>query len=1771
MRSTCELRVYTVFPKGQHLRHSFPETCSPRWNSDHFQKTGVPYQTVNSKHILAANSINYDSTKDLASSHLMHSSLPFQEMNQLLGLSHSQTDWTYRYRREGSELTEWECNNSPVYRGLLPQNAVNIVDESFWSARLYDSHSFYERSHPSKAIHIEYISHWWKRLELLVQRHYHGVGRWTSTDEGGIPRDIQLGEFYRNVAVVSQYFLEFEKSVEEFTCDTSLVHQIKNSCPKKLSDLFALFIEMEANKVHYDYCPRCSQPYETTRFCGQGIRFTPYHKYQGIWNPHQLWSKEWNEVVANRAEALFTKSTEHPIFGSTYHTQRQAEALMRVYEVTYQRGRANTFLTKLRGSMEYQLGVVTVSQAMMKSYEDLMDKTSHPILLTHNANDTRRDVTSNPYSGLSLMTPQQSVKKLRLDMEMDRFRREQREEGVVRIPPVGWDLNMNELKEYSYLDKKTPNSQRITNWREVKEGIEKSFLNSRRLPDFAYIEKSKRDSKKNLRLVHFYENKVKQIPTEEYWKEVEIDNAREKKELREPFSFPDEHAWRWYERGDIHINAAIHQRCLAKDVHNIRHGNVIRFERYTFEDPTDVPFLASRKMNITSTMCAQFGFQYGSKFSSAKSSSSLLIVGVDTKSFHLVGVTDTKEILEIGQTLNEVTAYIKAHNWTPLKENAALHPAIEKHRLCREEFTARVVGVRDAQLWIQTLPEEGVASPLGEFVVDKSLSVVDTRRVSPPEPFSWKIPFRNNWAEQELQDALEAPWKSQPLAPLISDRMTPKRKIFGYTQHNENNDFVTKEYHDRLRSKQFYANPKSFQVVPEVYENAPNFGGKWESAYTSGLPTVDRRELTRGWNTVVEPSDLEVRAIEQGIRDISATRPGNYYKRTSELASFTIGEDWWNVFPYWEHMNFVEGKKRQVEQRFINHNSLPFGGRIPALGAAGIGERFKYITDHLEKGFGVGPTGFSPTSQQSTTNTLEYESKTEEHMNTSNVVLTLFQQKLAKENLSEAQVIWSTGIRMKETMIALEDWSRHKKTPSSGLLRMLGHFLRNEIDAYNKDLPDGLSPLTMPKTDVLPSTTTQADVWVERDLQLVLLASESAKGNCVDGETNLIAQEGFIQYKYVHSKLFGKLSAQDGNANLKVDDSALEKWCRQVHIDDFTMTLAKYINVGIPKQFLKAVRNSKEVLCKELRKSNKWIATEGLKYLLMECQIPLHDAAYILRHAPDVHYVIESGQVQKKFRHSLSDCLPSKVDATQNKQTYYHVPTLLKWNGNPTDHGASIRREEGPQDSSKGSRGIIKQRSLLDVLSKGKSQDDTATKAALQLGDVLSNFAMYFGDAAAMDFAYRTRENVQNQDLFREFVRFSHPLVMSTKEFVSIGGLTGMKHTKGAMGSMKALYKDYTEGAWVPSGDEIRFLLVTLLRNIADSIDGTLVDGKSEFEHLVVTSEDGRMRAAKPPSHALPFDFDSIQFEKVKSRECFALLGLSDDTDAKALSNLYVCNRTRRIDYKGYGTVSYRGQLSYGEHASAEEGAGKKVADLLAIDGNFTNGIVTEIERSHQGKLTTIIHKKAGNFSELLKKLIVRHMPLLSHYYMMWKRAGILQGTTQERLSQEAEEFRQIFEINKEPKGRGKEDFSKADGPFQDDLNLFNQNPEKYWKEVLRVRRRMGVPKGRNSSYSTDGPVAAPRKYIPRSDSPLNVSRTGKSAEPPAFSQRGSSYGVGQERIRNERQAVQPTPSSGSLPKVKEESNREKLKKIATFPSLRGVPNTPSAGSSLGRGRRPVL
>ena len=1039
----------------------------------------------------------------------------------------------------------------------------------------------------------QHVEEFWDRLKYLIEVHRPAIG--------DLHGEAFKSRFIRNV---HEFFVVFQDAISapDFQ-DSYMVKYFEETRPKGMEDLFGIFLEMESNYINEHHCPRCSLPFATTRYCGEGDENTPFREHRGRWAPHKAWSKEWYEVVERRAEQLWYRAVEDPFFGSKdqRHTQKQAEELLKVYCKTKSRGKAISFLVNLRGSLEYLEGTITITPEMQKMHDKLLDTTPHPHLLTNGFKTEAASVKYLLSSSPRLMNSStgrtlqkgavipQSALQFRLDLEMSKFRREQKEEGAVRLPPQGWRINTSPVIEY----KADPRTGHITNWRDVKAGIEKSYTDTglsrdsytpEEIREIAYLtvqvalseekrkalrddfEAAKRDAGCKFGKGGVGEKAVV-FPDRDSYRVFSIVPAAFKafdEVLTQPPSAAANKATPATAEADI-IDVGADSVAKSKKLPTLAYGTQLDVTHYGFENPAEVPVSlpagsssANVTLDTTSETCRVFsGYESGQVLdivptkafvdSLNKSlgsagrmrvgqASKVVIVGVSKEGFagssraELLAQelptlpTDTSKItsktaveggivFSLGSCIEEIqpgaakplnsdvvanfTSIVEAAPYTILPPALTL---IQKER--QPAGRATVIGVRQGQLWVQwdtANPQQAsVAVSLGcPLSLSKmwNIAIAPASAVSSPvEPFSWNTPFRNDWASERLEELKKAPWNRQRFVSLIENKMTPKVKRFGYTQHITQDDFVTKEYQDRLTSRQFFNSPQSFEIIPDASAKGVRFSHKDEGSLKfSGLPGADRHEVENGWGRQEVINDDEVSDIEQALRDISGRRPGNYIKSEEEKSSLELNESWWGAFrPGWKNRNAQKMLLHPSDRQTEDGSKYAFRGNLPPVGTTfGMADRIREIVDDYSRGFGLGPSGHGPYADQGHFNTLGQVATQTATLGYINPLVRLFDEKLSKINgsgVSVEQLVFDwcnsqqqnqqrgKGVASERTssspadrafpnprnlLLDIKEWRESGRPPTLHLTRLLQDIIKNEVAEFNAGVPEGVPKLSL--------------------------------------------------------------------------------------------------------------------------------------------------------------------------------------------------------------------------------------------------------------------------------------------------------------------------------------------------------------------------------------------------------------------------------------------------------------------------------------------------------------------------------------------------------------------------------------------------------------------------------------------------------------------------------------------------------------------------------------
>ncbi|KAG5508831.1 hypothetical protein JKF63_05333 [Porcisia hertigi] len=1636
--------------------------------------------------------------------------------------------------RQGNSA--FELNTDQRYKGVPRPAITNSHYEPVWNQTLYRNTAHGNQlTNPSSELtaavlgpelmevrdvkSVEHCKAWFDRLSFLIQQHYDAVG--------------DIGEFRsRHTQHVHEFFVAFHDALSSFDFqDRYLYDQFAKARPQHLEDLFGVFLEMEANYVNEDYCPRCSLPYATTRYCGEGDPNTPFRKHRGRWAAHQHWGKEWHDVVMRRAEALWYRATEDPYFGTTTHTQRQVEALLSVYIKTKHRAKAINFLHALRGSKEFLLGHVRITPAMQKSLDDLLDSTPHEHLLT---NAFKIESGAAKYTGDAQSVPHSPL-QMRLDMEMNKYRRQQREEGVVRVPPPSWTLDTSAIVPY----KVDPQTKRVTNWRDVKEGVEHSFL-ATGLPKEAYTSEEWREMLYLKERIASRGARRAQCEAERQAEETAMMKKYGQRSLETSGNstwcvFPDTAWYRVFE-------------CTAEALkpYGVTHaGQRILVQSRTYANPEAVPYTdpirnASLLLDTTPEACRRFGgFESGEvlrltpKEPEGAAAFDVVVVGVDKSGAEAewclhamycdVASQTSKGLLNLGtDCLHLLSSYAKVE----ITRKRAVLTVLDAQRTLSEEHLGQVVGVREGELYVQWHLQRGgsseldrsVAVPLGSPEVVKhvykvqTLTNADEETELLQEPPSWRTPFRNDFADERLKELEQAPFKREQWASLIQGKYTPKVKKYGYTQHMTQDDFQTKEYMDRLLARQYFHNPQAFAVVPERHEQSVKFMGKWEHQRVCGLPTVDRDELEKGWGEAEEVSDAEVGAIEQALRDISGRRPGNFVKSPTETQSLRLNESWWTPLEFgWEEHNreqmaFLDSS----EQRIIESARLPFGGKRPPFGTTyGMGERINEIATDYAKGFGLGPHGHSPQHDTSHFNTLEAEQRRVNTLGLDNALVRLFHEKLGNQDIQAwaLQQCGDSDVNVRQLLLSVEEWRTKGRSPSLLLCKVLQSYLKEELDAFNSGLPTHVPRLAVPcssgtATDV-NGRCSDGNIWVDVDRNAFALEHASRFHRGDSDEAFII---GLVQRAGMSGSTDGTSAALSvGN----ITDNNFTAYIQQDVLQRFQAGLARIVGRGIPSS----------LIMERTVKNNRGLERESAKMLTL---VPVRELAKLLSKMR-----VTADSISMVVR-GLAQC-PGK-EPLGGDDFAVPVSLIFSWTGPQSNDSMTTSSKRSSNASAGASRGagisVVQQ--MLERTRHGASSGSSSSSSR---GDndkmvvkVLEELA-WSQDGVAADILYAIEQNKANPTLRHEFLEAFLPVYANDYQKVL------------------HLYADYTSGKFVPNITVAIEAFVKFLGHISThSVQATSaveyfeVDSTPRADGTEGTGQYTQVRLLPPQLG--PFQYEGTLIESVETAERFRRYGiiagparvpLSGFIAGNCKSLTYMTNRDKEVVYV---TTENDQGLANALRSSAFF---KSISSNPKLRYLLTENPSADQRRGGGGGSASYPLLVAS-----FNRFFYRVAPMLSFYQNLLKEFSSTMPSAQAEA--------QVANL-----GLARALESEASSTIEQD---FRRNAERYWRNVLEAR---GTEEATPGGVIRGSASAQGRRPSQQGNGPTGPSRSGSRGGSSEFNLASV---VGHRAVagaRSEKSRDSAAPSGSSKKASTAPSSSTRVKDL--LGSLKG------SGSDAGRGR----
>nr|CAJ2470267.1 unnamed protein product [Leishmania braziliensis] len=1545
-----------------------------------------------------------------------------REVHLLLGRPHG-FEADQAGGRQGDSA--YELNTDQRYKGVPRPAITNLHYEPVWNQTLYRNTAHGNQlTNPSSKLtaavlgpdlmevrdvkSFEHCKAWFDRLSFLIQQHYDAVG--------------DIGEFRsRHTQHVHEFFVAFHEALSSFDFqDRYLYDQFAKARPKHLEDLFAIFLEMEANYVNEDYCPRCSLPYATTRYCGEGDPNTPFRKHRGRWAPHQHWGKEWYDVVMRRAEALWYRATDDPFFGTTSHTQRQTEALLSVYIKTKHRAKVVDFVHAIRGSKEFLLGQLQITPTMQKAVDDLLDSTPHEHLLT---NAFKLESRAAKYTGDAQSVPHSPL-QMRIDMEMNKYRRQQREEGVVRIPPTSWKLDTSAIVPY----KVDPQTKQVTNWRAVKEGIEQSFL-ATGLPKEAYTSEEWREM---LHLKERIASRGARRAQLEADRQAEEALMAKKYGQRSPAAtsssswcvFPDTAWYRVFETAAE----------VLKPYGVTYAGQRVLVRSRTYVNPAAVPYTdpacnASVLLDTTPEACGVFGgFESGEvlrltpREPEGAAAFDVVVVGVDKSGaerewclyamYHDAASQTSKGLLNLGtDCLQLLLSYAKVEQM----RRRAVVTVLDAQRTLPEEHLGQVVGVRGGELYVQWHLQPGgsseldrsVAVPLGSPETVKQLYKLQTLADADgapallQEPPSWRTPFRNDSVDERLKALEQAPFKREQWASLIQGKYTPKVKKHGYAQHTTQDDFQTKEYKDRLLARQYFHNPQAFSVIPERHERSVRFMGKWEHQRVCGLPTVDRDELEKGWGEAEEITDAAVDAIEQALRDISGRRPGNFVKSPTETQSLRLNESWWTPLEFgWEEHNreqmaFLDSSERRI----IESARLPFGGRRPPFGTTyGMGERISEIAADYAKGFGLGPHGHSPQHDTTHFNTLEEEQQRAKALGLGNALVRLFHEKLGNQDIQAwaSQQCGESDANVRHLLLSVQEWRTKGRSPSLLLCKVLQRYLKEELDAFNCGLPPHVPRLAVPYAAASAAdsngSSSAGNIWVDVDRKAFALehASEFHRG---DSDEPYIV--GLVQRA-------GMSSGSDGASPTGSDtDSTYAAYVQQDVLQRFQVGLARIVGRGIPSSIIleRTVKNNRS-LERESAKMLTLVLVGELAKLLSKMRVSADNISMVVR--------------------GLAQC-PEK-ELLGGGDFAVPVSLIFSWSG-PQSNGSAAVSNSGASNARSGASRGAGIRSVQQMIERTRQSSSAGSSGSgdgeKMVAKVLEELA-WSQDGVAADVLYAVQQNKANPTLRQEFLNAFLPVCSNDSQ------------------KAEQIYTDYTLGKFVPNITVAIEAFVKFLGNISahpervtSAVEYFEVDSTRRADGTEGTGQYTQVRLLPPEMG--PFQYESTLIESIETAERFRRYGILAGPTCVPTSGFIAANCK---------------SLTYMTHRNKEVVYVTRENDQGLLNALRTSALFNSI--SSNPKLSHLLKESAGSdqrrssgggqphalLVDSFNRFFYRVAPMLSFYESLLKEYSATMPSAQAEA--------QIANL-----GLARALESEASTTIEQD---FRRNAERYWRNVLEGR-----------------------------------------------------------------------------------------------------------------------
>eukprot|EP01065_Artemidia_motanka_P035595 TRINITY_DN43501_c0_g1_i1.p1 TRINITY_DN43501_c0_g1~~TRINITY_DN43501_c0_g1_i1.p1 ORF type:complete len:1781 (+),score=479.10 TRINITY_DN43501_c0_g1_i1:71-5413(+) len=774
----------------------------------------------------------------------------------------------------------------------------------------------------------------WRKAVAAVQAAQTGDGD-AAKDVAGGGRDLR--KYLTTVHVLGDrlfhFFTHFRAHLDRNPRERLAFY---SSRPAGMEDVFGVLMEVIAHQIDFDYCPRCHLRLDSsTVICGEPgiIGDLLYGQNQGFGfegqeMEHSFWTPQWLHEYEKRAKGLWYQSLQLPFFRTPHHTALQCEGLMEVYRRTLNRGEANHFLRQC------QIHGLPITEAMCAAHQEILQNTNPHSLFGHGdpgavsprwlryqlevdkMNEVSEDGAMRlPPDSYIPFTNEAMYSSLPNKFELDErgwvknfedvtFEIQQSADAVDRT--ASQRSGSSEFPDYAYEEE---DLARIDHWRHAHR---------RRTLRTERMDSTLRLGGEDVLLSRSLVKGVDQPRTGEIAPRAGPNQI----------VFPTVDAYVLFDTSEAAISAIMNPPEEAGKeaigvAASVKHGARVRARTLTRylggndlnitvqmlakravdkkggrgreEDKTDKPtvrefcthwrVILGTVLKQSSESRPQCDGLWARRFHDELSKHPPMHAGAHWKrkdgkaQCYIVGVSEgelwaREPGKDYAENIRDLQNWVRGDSPDPWQVEDP------------QEVDGVIIGVRDEQLYAQ-LGSRRVATPIGrnwQEVVDRlrGLRVLD-EVVTPTEPPSWYIPFRNNWAEEELKNALRKPWMSMPMVP----RAPYEAPVIPVDLHDPASyridDFRTKEFEDRLVARNLLGGSAKAMKGSRRFEDDSIFSvnplGNSLTQTGYGQPQADRRDLEEAGNDPSDPSlgvvpDWEIGQLEQALRDISGRAPG---------------------------------------------------------------------------------------------------------------------------------------------------------------------------------------------------------------------------------------------------------------------------------------------------------------------------------------------------------------------------------------------------------------------------------------------------------------------------------------------------------------------------------------------------------------------------------------------------------------------------------------------------------------------------------------------------------------------------------------------------------------------------------------------------------------------------------------------------------------------------------------------------------------------------------